>query len=82
MADLDEAIGREESFDVRRRTAADKQQPAFEPGVLAAGPSVLARTDQHIWIELAVEYGEAATWPQQAHPLAIAASGCGKVHST
>ena len=49
--------------------ATDKRQPAFEARVLAAGPSVLARTDQRARIELAVEYGEAATWPQQAHPL-------------
>lgn len=82
VANLDEAIGLEESFDVRRRAATEKRQLAFETGVLAAGPGILVWTDQHVLIKLAVEHDKPAARPDTRTHSATAASGCGKVHST
>ena len=69
VANLDEAIGLEESFDVRRRAATEKRQLAFETGVLAAGPGILVWTDRHVLIKLAVEHDKPAARPEYPHPL-------------
>src|SRR5215472_1571424 len=57
-ADLDQATGLEQRFDLLARAAAEKRQPVAYRRIFGAGPSILRRLYQKAGIELAVDDDE------------------------
>ena len=81
--DIRQAPRPQQRFDLLARPPAIERQPVADRRVFRAGAGVLAlRRRRGVIVLRAVDDGEPPARPQHPQPSSIAASGCGKVHST